>query len=153
LRATLPPDQVIIYQNEVQVRPEPEGRFAIDASRVSGQAVTPEDNKRRLLAVSMLARSSRLMSRPTRRRNSEQVHCPFGGPVSTVASMEGDTCDFRQRNLSQESRGPGIGGAARQADRAALLPTWAPRKTRSRVRSGDCMMRSYGTTDSEQSTN
>jgi putative transposase len=73
LRATLPADQVVVYQDEVQVDLNPKIGSQWMLEGVQAQVVTPGDNERRHLAVSMLAGSGRLIvSRPTRRRNSEQ---------------------------------------------------------------------------------
>lgn len=73
LRATLPPDQVVVYQDEVQVDLNPKIGSQWMLEGIQAEVVTPGDNERRHLAVSMLAGSGRLIvSRPTKRRNSEQ---------------------------------------------------------------------------------
>jgi transposase len=73
LRATLPADEVVVYQDEVQVDLNPKIGSQWMLEGVQAEVVTPGDNERRHLAVSMLAGSGRLIvSRPTRRRNSQQ---------------------------------------------------------------------------------
>jgi transposase len=73
LRATLPPDEVVVYQDEVQIDLNPKIGSAWMLEGRQAEVVTPGDNERRHLAVSMLAGTGRLIvSRPTKRRNSEQ---------------------------------------------------------------------------------
>jgi putative transposase len=73
LRATLPSDQVVVYQDEVQIDLNPKIGSQWMLRGCQAEVVTPGDNERRHLAVSMLAGSGRLIvSRPTKRRNSEQ---------------------------------------------------------------------------------
>jgi len=73
LRATLPADEVVVYQDEVQVDLNPKIGSQWMLKGVQAEVVTPGDNERRHLAVSLLAGSGRLVvSRPTLRRNSAQ---------------------------------------------------------------------------------
>jgi len=73
LRATLPPDHVAVYQDEVQIDLNPKIGSQWMLRGFQAEVVTPGDNERRHLAVSMLTGSGRLIvSQPTKRRNSEQ---------------------------------------------------------------------------------
>lgn len=73
LRATLPPDHVVVYQDEVQIDLNPKIGSQWMLRGYQAEVVTPGDNERRHLAVSMLAGTGRLIvSQPTKRRNSEQ---------------------------------------------------------------------------------
>lgn len=73
LRATLPPDQVVVYQDEVQIDLNPKIGSQWMLRGHQAEVVTPGDNVRRHLAVSMLAGSGRLIvSQPKTRRDSDQ---------------------------------------------------------------------------------
>jgi putative transposase len=71
--AALPPDQVAVFQDEVQLDLNPKIGSAWMLRGFQAEVVTPGDNDRRHLAASVVAGSGMLVvSRPTRRRNAEQ---------------------------------------------------------------------------------
>jgi len=73
LQATRPPDHVVVYQDEVQIDLNPKIGSQWMLRGYQAEVVTPGDNERRHLAVSMLTGSGRLIvSAPMKRRNSEQ---------------------------------------------------------------------------------
>jgi len=73
LLASLPPDQVAVFQDEVQLDLNPKIGSAWMLKGFQAEVVTPGDNDRRHVAVSVLAGSGTLVvSRPTRRRNAAQ---------------------------------------------------------------------------------
>ena len=73
LLAGLPADQVAVFQDEVQLDLNPKVGSAWMLKGCQAEVVTPGDNVRRHLAVSVLAGSGNLVvSGPTERRNSAQ---------------------------------------------------------------------------------
>jgi transposase len=73
LLAALPPSEVAVFQDEVQLDLNPKIGSAWMLRGVQAEVVTPGDNDRRHLAASVVAGSGTLVvSRPTRRRNAAQ---------------------------------------------------------------------------------
>ena len=73
LLAKLPPSEVAVYQDEVQLDLNPKIGSQWMLAGIQAEVVTPGDNVRRHLAVSLLAGTGRLVvSGPTTRRNTTQ---------------------------------------------------------------------------------
>lgn len=73
LLANLPADETAVFEDEVQLDLNPKIGCQWMLKAFQAEVVTPGDNVRRHLAVSMLVGSGRLVvSEPTKRRNSEQ---------------------------------------------------------------------------------
>jgi transposase len=127
LRATLPPDQVVVYQDEVQIDLNPKIGSQWMLRGCQAEVVTPGDNERRHLAVSMLAGSGRLIvSAATKRRNSEQFIAHLADLCRRlrrwkVIHVICDNAIFHKSRVVQA-------WVARQAGRIVLhyLPTRAP---------------------------